>query len=72
MPGRKCPVCKVRVILHNQARTCSHSCAREWKTWSYDMQARALSGEDDAELTSGQVEMNQAELDKWIRSNKTS
>jgi hypothetical protein len=36
------------------------------------MQARALSGEDDAELTSGQVEMNQAELDKWIRSNKTS
>lgn len=70
MPARKCPVCKVRLVIHPSARTCSHHCAREWKTWSYEMQGRALSGEDDIELSPEAVALDQAELDKWIGTNK--
>ena len=70
MPTRKCPVCKVMPVLRKDIKTCSVNCAREWNSWSYEQKVRALSGNDD--LTEQEVESDQAELDKWIRSSRES
>lgn len=60
MPFRsKCPVCRLGVLVRPDVRTCSPSCAAEWRNWTPSQRAQAIE--------SANAPLNVAELVKHVK-----
>ena len=58
---RKCPVCRIGLVIRADVRTCSDQCAKEWRKIPWEEKQRRLSSEyDEQVLTPDQVE-------KWAK-----
>ena len=64
--NRKCPVCRVGLVIRADVRTCSDQCAKQWRSFSWDeKQSRLGESYDEQVLTSTQVE-------DWARQAKAA
>lgn len=54
---RKCPVCRIALLIRADVRTCSDQCSKEWRQFSWAEKQKRLSPEyDEQVLTPEQIE----------------
>lgn len=74
MPFRaKCPVCRTGVLIRPDVRTCSPSCAAEWRMWTPSQRAQAVESANAPLDVAGLVEhVKQAGLTPEIIDEETN
>lgn len=61
---RKCPVCLIGPILRADVKTCSPTCAAEWRGWTPQARAKAM----EVTITGNQISLD--ELNERLREVK--